>query len=77
LVVVVESHSREVERVLLFVSDARDRAKRAADQLRQDGADPHVVEAIESAQEDLTDLHRRLMQTTYYAVPDAAQKLAV
>jgi hypothetical protein len=74
---VVEVHSKEVERVLLFVSDAQERARRAADQLRQDGADSHVVEAIEGAQDELADLHRRLMQSTYYAVPETAQKLAV
>jgi hypothetical protein len=74
---VVEEHSKEVERVLLFVSDAQERARSAADQLRRDGADDHIVEAIEAAQEDLAALHRRLMHSTYYAAPNAAQQLAV
>ncbi len=73
----VETQSREVERVLLFVSDAQERARRAAEQLRQDGADPHIVQAMLDAQSELGDLHRRLMQGTYYAVPEAAQQLAV
>lgn len=73
----VEAHSKEVERVLLFISDARERARRASEQLRADGADPHIVQAMSDAQQDLSDLHRRLMQGTYYAVPEATQRLAV
>lgn len=73
----VESESKEVERVLLFVSDAQERARRASEQLRRDGAEPHTVKAMVDAQTDLADLHRRLMQGTYYAVPDAAERLAV
>lgn len=73
----VESESKEVERVLLFVSDAQERAGRASEQLRRDGAEPHIVQAMVDAQTDLAALHRRLMQGTYYAVPDAAERLAV
>lgn len=72
-----ESHSGEVEKVLLYISDAQERARRASDRIEKDGADAHIVEAVRQAQRDLGDLHRRLMQGTYYAVPDLTEKLAV
>lgn len=73
----LEAQSREVERVLLFVSDAQERARRATEQLQRDGADPHIVQAMADAQDDLADLHRRLMQGSYYAVPEVVQRRAV
>jgi hypothetical protein len=72
-----EAHSSEVEKVLLFISDARARARRAADQVRADGADASVVQALEQAERALGDTHRRLAQGTYYAVPDEKIRLAV
>lgn len=73
-----ERHSSEVEKVLLYIGDARTRARRAADAVRKDGADPHIVAALTDAERELSELHRRLAQGTYYAVPDdASLKLAV
>jgi hypothetical protein len=73
-----ERQSSEVEKVLLYIGDARTRAKRAADSVRKDGADPHIVAALIDAERQLTELHRKLAQGTYYAVPDdASLKLAV
>jgi hypothetical protein len=73
-----ERHSSEVEKVLLYIGDARTRAGRAADAVRKDGADPHIVAALTDAERELSELHRRLAQGTYYAVPDdASLKLAV
>ena len=72
-----EAHSSEVEKVLLFVSDARSRAQRAAATVRADGGDDHVVRALEDAERDLGELHRRLSQGTLYAIPDATLNLAV
>jgi predicted nucleic acid-binding protein len=72
-----ESQASEVEKVLLYVSDARARAKRAAEQVRKDDAAPHIVTALDDAARDLGELHRRLAQGTYYAVPDETLKLAV
>jgi hypothetical protein len=77
LLTVTEAHSSEVEKVLLFISDAQERARRARERIEKDDADPHVVEALRDTQTELGDLHRRLMQGTYYAVPDTAQKLAI
>ena len=63
-----EAHFAEVEKTLLFVSEARQRAERAAKGLGKDGADEHLVEALEEAEQELAAIHRRLMQSTYFAV---------
>jgi hypothetical protein len=72
-----ELQSSEVEKVLLHVSDARARARRAAEACVKDGAEPHIVEALVDAERQLAELHRKLSQGTYYAVPDQSLKLAV
>ena len=41
-----EAHSGEVEKVLLYVGDARDSARAAAERVARDGADEHVVQAL-------------------------------
>lgn len=74
---VTEEQSNEVERVLLFISDARDRARSARERAQKAGGDEHVLAALRDAERDLAALHRRLMQGTYYAVPDTAPRLAV
>jgi hypothetical protein len=72
-----EAHSGEVEKVLLYIGDARDRARAAADRVARDGADEHVVQALRETERELGELHRRLTQQTFYAIPDAGLKLAV
>jgi len=63
-----ERQSSEVEKVLLHVSEARTRARRAAEFVEKDGAEPHIGEALRTAEQQLADLHRKLSQGTYYAV---------
>jgi hypothetical protein len=72
-----EAHSGEVEKVLLYVGDARDRARAAAERVGRDGAEEHVVQALRDAERELGELHTRLSQQTFYAVPDAGLRLAV
>lgn len=72
-----ERQSSEVEKVLLHISQARTRARRAADVVEKDGAEHHVVEALRQAEQQLADAHRVLSQGTYYAVPDSSLRLAV
>jgi hypothetical protein len=67
-----EAHFDEIERTLLLITGARERAERAARSLGKDGAEPHLVEALEAADGELLALHRKLMQATYFAVPEAA-----
>jgi len=64
-----ESHFAEIEKTLLFVTEARERAQRAAKALGRDDADGHLVEALEEAERALMAVHRRLMHATYFAVP--------
>ncbi len=72
-----ELSSSEVEKVLLFISDARDRARKARAQLRAEGAGEHVVGAMERAESSLAKAHRDLMQGTYFAVPERDKQLAL
>lgn len=69
--------SSEVEKVLLFISDARGRAKKARARLAGEQADPHVLEALDRAERSLAEAHRQLMQGTYFAVPERNEQLAV
>jgi hypothetical protein len=68
-VAVNEAHFAEVETTLLYISEARERAERSAKALAKAGADDHLVEALQEAEQELETLHRRLMQGTYFAVP--------
>jgi hypothetical protein len=72
-----ERESREVEKILLHISDARSRARSAADALEKEGGARHVVDALRAGEQELADLHRALSQSTYYAVPDDGLRLAV
>jgi septation ring formation regulator EzrA len=64
-----EAHFREIDRTLLFISDARKRVEKTVKQLRRDGAEAHLVDALEEADRELEAVSRRLMQQTYWAVP--------
>jgi hypothetical protein len=66
-----ERHFAEIEKVLLYVSEARERAERAARELRRDDAESHLMEALDAAERELRDVGRRLMQGTYFSVPPA------
>lgn len=69
--------SSEVEKVLLFISDARERAVKARARLLAEGAGGHVVEAMERVESSLAEAHRDLMQGTYFAVPERDKQLAL
>jgi hypothetical protein len=71
-----ERQSSEVEKVLLYIGDARTRARRAADAVAKDGGDQHVVEALRASEQELSGLYRRLTQGTFYAVPDDSLRLS-
>jgi hypothetical protein len=64
-----EKHFAEVDVAMLYIEEARARAERAADVLRKTGADEHLVEALEKAEDELSDVARRLRQGTLFSVP--------
>jgi hypothetical protein len=64
-----ELHFAEIDVAMLYLEEARSRAERAAGALRRAGAEPHLVEALERAEEELSDVARRLRQGTLFAVP--------
>jgi hypothetical protein len=70
-----EAHYSEIEKTLLYISDARRRAERAAKEIRSDGAEPHLIVALDAAAADLKDLQRTQMQATYFAVSEPAPKV--
>ena len=72
----IESHNGEVEKVLLYISEARERAERARVAIARDGGEQHLIAALERTEEVLRQEHRRLLQATFYAVPDQ-ERLAV
>lgn len=69
-----EAHFKEIEKALLYISEARERAERAAKEIRKTSAEPHLVEALERAESELADVHRHLMHGTYFAVPEKADQ---
>lgn len=54
---------------MLYIEEARSRAERAAEALRKAGADEHLVDAVARAEEEISDVARRLRQGTLFAVP--------
>jgi len=65
-----EAHFAEIEKTLLFISEARKRAERAVANIESNGAEPHLVAALKQTERELEELGRRLMQQTYFAVPN-------
>ena len=59
----------EVERVLFLMSEARRRAERTAQDLARDGAEPHLVEAVEQAERELEATIDAFFKGTYFHVP--------
>lgn len=70
-----EAHFGEIEKTMLYISDARERAERSVKALEKDGAEVHLVEALKAAEAELAALHKRLLQQTCFAVPKAQLSL--
>jgi len=64
-----EQHFAEIDIAMLYIEDARGRAARAVATLRSNGADAHLIQALERTEADLSDVARRLRQGTLFAVP--------
>jgi hypothetical protein len=66
-----EDSFEQVAVVELALEKSRARTERAAKALRELNADPHLVEALERTQEEISVTARLLRQGTYFAVPDS------
>ncbi len=67
-------HYEEIERALLYVSEARERVEGAARALAETDGAPHLIEALGAADRELLATHGRLMRTTYFG-PDGERQL--
>lgn len=70
-----ENHFAEIDVAMLYIEEARKRAERAAAALRADGAEQHLIDAVERSEEELSHVARRLRQGTFFAVPKEQLKL--
>jgi hypothetical protein len=70
-----EAHFAEIDAAMLYIEEARARAERAAAKLKAAGAEPHLIDALDKAQERLSACARELRQGTFSAVPSAQATL--
>ena len=70
----VVSHFEALDETLLLLSEARERAERAAQEVRADEGQEHIAEALERVDRELLAMHRRLMDETYFYVPASSVK---
>ena len=66
-----EAEFLEIHDVMLYLEEARRRTERAIATLRENGAEEHLIEALQRSEEELRDVARRLRQGTFFAVPKA------
>ena len=64
-----EQYFEQIDHAMLYIEQARERTERATGEMRKLGADEHLIQAMERAQEELSDVARRLRQGTFFAVP--------
>lgn len=66
-----EESFRKIESTMLYLEEARGRAERAAKEMKDIGAEGHLIEATEQVCGDLTELARRYRHRTYFAAAKA------
>lgn len=69
------AHYEAIDRVLLLLSESRQRAEEAAKSIGSDEGPVHLVAALESADKELLALHRRLLDSAYFHSPSANKQL--
>lgn len=70
-----EPHFAEIDVTMLYIEEARARSERAVATLRAAGAEPHLIEALERSQQELSLTAKRLRQGTFFAVPSTQTTL--
>lgn len=71
---VQEESFEQVALIELTLEKSRARAERAATTLRDLNAEAHLIDAVEQVRDELSELARRLRQSTYFAVPEADRR---
>jgi hypothetical protein len=66
-----EASFKKIESTMLYLEEARARADRAAAEMREIGAEVHLIEATEKVRDDVADLARHYRHRTYFAAPKA------
>lgn len=64
-----EGHFAEIDAAMLFIEEARRRTERAVESLRGEGAEEHLISALERSERELSETARVLRQGTFFAVP--------
>lgn len=75
VVVSGEVQMAEVEKALMYVAEARQRSEKAARDLRDGDGEEHLIEALNESAAALSEVHRRLMQSTFFAVSKSQEAL--
>ncbi len=70
------AHLEEVEKTLLLISHARERAERSARAIGRDDAGSRLAVALEDADHQLLAVHGELMRASYFDTPTEQLKLA-
>lgn len=63
---------RAIERIdalMLYLEDVRERAAHVASEMRAEGADEHLVVAVESTAAELSKVARSLRQRAFFPAP--------
>lgn len=65
-----EQQFNEIEKTMFDLSGACRRARRTIEMLQKGEAPEHLVEAMSTVLAEMEASHKRLMQGTYWAVPE-------
>jgi len=66
---------KKIESTMLYLEEARVRAEQASAEMREIGAEPHLIEATEQVRDDVAELARHYRHRTYFAAPKAQTSL--
>ncbi|MGB2876393.1 MAG: hypothetical protein WBB76_13100 [Gaiellaceae bacterium] len=69
------THLADIERALLVISEARERAEQAARSVKKDEGDATIVAALEEADESLLAVHGKLMRAAYFPAGGTERQL--
>ncbi len=70
-----EAHFAEIDVAMLYIELGLGLGPSGRPRLKGTGAEPHLVEALERSQAQLSDTARQLRQGTFFAVPSAQATL--